>query len=86
MVFSNKNVDLNALKPVYLDGKVIDYVSSIRYLGTTIASSPGLVFSATDDLLNFYRSANSILNAAQRPKDKQRNANTNIKLTAELAD
>ena len=70
MVFSNKNVDLDNLKPVYLDGKVIDYVTSIRYLGTTIASNPGLVFSAPDDLLNFYRAANSILNAVQRPKDE----------------
>ena len=70
MVFSNKNVNLDDLKPVYLDGKAIDYVTSIRYLGTTVASSPGLIFSARDDLLNFYRSANSILNAVQKTKDE----------------
>ena len=39
-------------------------------MGTTVASGPGLVFSATDDLLSFYRSANSILNVVQKPTDE----------------
>ena len=50
-LFSNKNVNLDNLKPV----------TSMRYLGTSLASSLDLVLSATDDLL-FYCSANSILN------------------------
>ena len=70
MVFSKNHTSLDGLKPILLDGKEIEYVSSIRYLGTTIVSGPGFQFSSADDLLNFYRSANSILNALQKPSDE----------------
>ena len=70
MVFSKNHTSLDGLKPVLLNGKEIEYVSSIRYLGTTIVSGPGFQFSSADDLLNFYRSANSILNALQKPTDE----------------
>ena len=59
MGFSNKNINRDDFKPIYLDGKEIDYDTLIWYLGTAITSSPGFVFSAIDDLLNFYHSANS---------------------------
>ena len=36
MFFSKKHVDLDCLKPVFIDGRKIDYVGSITYLGTNI--------------------------------------------------
>ena len=70
MFFSKNHTCLDGLKPVLLNGKEIEYVSSIRYLGTTIVSGPGFTFSSADDLLSFYRSANSILNVLQKPADE----------------
>ena len=47
----------------------MDFVTSIRYLGTTIESNPGFTFSSAPDLQSFYRSVNSILNVIKKPDD-----------------
>ena len=69
LVFSKKTLDLTSLKPVTINGKPIDYIESIKYLGVLITSSKGFAFSATNDLRNFYRSSNSILNALHKPSE-----------------
>ena len=69
MVFSGKKVNYDALKPIYMNGKQVDYVDTVTYLGTKIVSDGGFGFSSTDDLLSFYRSANSILNSLHKPTD-----------------
>ena len=70
MVFSKKKRDLSLLAPVYLNGKTVEYVHSIKYLGTTIISNPGFEFSAKNDLASFYRATNSILNVLQKPSEE----------------
>ena len=67
MVFLKKPVDLDRLKPVFIAGKMFDYVSSVTYLGTKITSEEGFGFSSSDDLLSFYRASNSILNVVSGP-------------------
>ena len=70
MVFSGKKVSYDSLKPIYMNGKLVDYVNSVTYLGTKIVSDRGFGFSSSDDRLSFYRSANSILNSLQKPKEE----------------
>ena len=48
----------------------IEYVTSIKYLGVTVVSEKGIHFSAVDDLRNFYRAANSILNTLNKPNEE----------------
>ena len=69
LVFSKKVVDLSSLKPVTLDGFAIEYAQSIKYLGVIISSNKGFAFSAKNDLRNFYRSSNSILNSLHKPSE-----------------
>ena len=69
LVFSKSKVDFSQLKPVSLNGKAIEYVSSIVYLGTTIVSDKGFRFSATNDIRKFYRSANSLLTVLHKPSE-----------------
>ena len=69
MVFSKGNVDYESLKPITMDGKDVEYVSNIKYLGVTLVSNRGLTFTAENDLRSFYRSANSILNVLNKPDE-----------------
>ena len=52
-----------------MNGSAIEYVTSIKYLGVTICNRKSFSFSATNDLRNFYRSANSVLNAIHKVDD-----------------
>ena len=52
------------------NGGVIEYVTSINYLGVSIVSDRGFCFSAANDLRNFYRASNSILSALQKPSEE----------------
>ena len=67
MVFSKSVCNIETIRPIFLDGSKIDYVSEIKYLGTTIVSSPTFAYSSGPDLRSFYRSANSILNVRNKP-------------------
>ena len=67
LVFSKSKVDLSTIRPIRLGNRIIDYVSSIRYLGVTITSDRGFGYSASDDLRTFYRASNSILNVLLKP-------------------
>ena len=69
VVFSKSIVKKENLCPTYLNGEKMDYVDSIKYLGTTIESSKGIKFSATKDLSSFYRASNSILRAVKKPNE-----------------
>ena len=53
LVSSKSKVDLDSFCPIYLAGKPIDYARSVKYLGTTIKSDPGLVFSCIGPLMPF---------------------------------
>lgn len=70
LVFSKRKIDLGSLKPVFLNNCVVEYVTSIKYLGVTIVSSNGLKFSASGDIRSFYRAANSILTALNKPSEE----------------
>ena len=69
LVFSKKTVNLSGLEPVTINGKPIEFIESIKYLGVLITNNKGFAFSATNDLRNFYRASNSILNALQKPSE-----------------
>ena len=70
MVFLKKNRDLSSFASVVLNGQPVEYADSIKYLGTTIVSSPSFAFSAKNDLTCFYRASNSILNVLNRPSEE----------------
>ena len=70
LVFSKNHVNLNTLAPLTLNGKNIEYAESITYLGTSIHSNKGLVFSSCHDLTKFYRASNSILRAVNKPSEE----------------
>ena len=70
MIFSKSKVDKDLLCPVFLNGEKIDYVDSIKYLGTTIESCKGFTFSSSKDLASFYRASNAILRAAKKPSEE----------------
>ena len=69
MVFSKSKVDKSIISPLTVGGGNIDFVDSIKYLGTYIKSDPSLSFSHEEDLRSFYRSANSILNVRNKPNE-----------------
>ena len=70
VVFSKKKRNVSAFAPVLLNGQPVEYVDCIKYLGTTIVSNPHFAFSAKNDLINFYRATNSILNVLHRPSEE----------------
>lgn len=70
LVFSKKKLDLSTLKPILLNNSVVEYVTSIKYLGVTLVSDKGLSFSATSSIHSFYRAANSILTSLNKPNDE----------------
>ena len=70
IVFSKVAINYDNFKPLYLNGRKIDYVDSIKYLGATIVSDKGLTFSSVHDLSSFYRASNSILRAVKKPSDE----------------
>ena len=50
-------------------GKEVEYVQSIKYLGTTICADGGFSFSISHELRNFYRASNAILNVLTKPNE-----------------
>ena len=70
LVFSKKKVDLLTLMPISLNGNDVEYVTSISYLGVSIVSDRGFCVSAANELRTFYRAANSILTAIQKPSEE----------------
>ena len=69
MVFSRTNIVYESLKPIIMNGKNVDYVSDIKYLGVSLVSNRGICFSAENDLRSFYRSANAVLNVLNKPDE-----------------
>ena len=69
-MFSKKNTDIAHLKPILLNDNVIEYTTSICYLGTTVISDNGLKFPAAEDLHKFYRAANAILTVLHKPNEQ----------------
>ena len=69
LVFSKKRVETNNFRPVKLNDCVVDYVTSVKYLGVVIESKNGFRFSAEKEVRTFYRAANSILMAIQKPRE-----------------
>ena len=59
MVFGNVS---ETIKPLELDGSLIDFVSEWKYLGTTVIAGKHFSFTARTDLSSFYRASNSVLN------------------------
>ena len=47
----------------------INSISVWKYLGTTIVSQRGLSYSSEEDLKNFYRAANLVLNVVNAPNE-----------------
>ena len=70
IVFSKKKISVSDFQPLKLESNDIEYVSSIKYLGTSIFSEKGLQFSAENDLRSFYRASNSILNTLNKPSEE----------------
>ena len=70
MVFSKKKIPVEDFLPLKLESNDIEYVNSIKYLGTTIVSKRGLQFCAKNDLRCFYRASNAILNTLNRPNEE----------------
>ena len=68
-MFSRKKVDTDILKSVTLNGCVVEYVTSVKYLGVMIESNKGFCFSAANDIRTFYRAANSILTVLRKPQE-----------------
>ena len=66
MIFGNPG---SYIKPLLLNGNVIDIVTEWRYLGTTILSGKSFSFSAKSELRAFDCSANSLLSAKIKPNE-----------------
>ena len=70
MVFSKDNIDHDNLSPIYLNGREVEYVDSITYLGATLTSKKGFTFSSSNDLAKYYRASNSLLRATNKPSEE----------------
>ena len=70
LVFSKARVDHDNLGQITLNGKVIQYVEDVTYLGATIVNNKGFAFSPSTDLSKFYRASNSILRATTKPSEE----------------
>ena len=62
-------VDKRIIKPLTIGDGEIDFVDTIKYLGTHIVSDPILSFSHNEDLRSFYRASNSVLNQLNAPDE-----------------
>ena len=69
IVFSQKLVDTENFARITMNNVNIDYVSSVKYLGVTICARPTFSYDSKNDIRNFYRSANSILNVLKKPDE-----------------
>ena len=69
MIFDKRQVDLEKIEPLLLNGAEIDFVSQIKYLGMTVKSDPNFTFAAESDLRSFYRASNSVLNVLKKPDE-----------------
>ena len=49
---------------------MIEYVSTVKYLGVTIDSNKGFSFTAKNEIRSFYRASNSILSAVRKPSEE----------------
>lgn len=49
---------------------MVEYVDSVKYLGTTIQSRPNFEFSCVEELRSFYRAANALLNTLKKPREE----------------
>ena len=67
VVFSPKKVNLQDIKQIKINGSIVEYVSTVKYLGVTIESNKGFAFSEKNELRSFYRASNYILSAIQKP-------------------
>ena len=68
--FNNKKSKVQSIiQPLTVGGGNIDFVDSIKYLGTHINSDPSLSFSHEEDLRSFYRASNSVLNQLHSPDE-----------------
>ena len=70
IIFSKSHIDHGNLCPISLNGRDIQYVDSITYLGATIVNHKGFTFSSSNDLSKYYRASNSILRATKKPSEE----------------
>ena len=70
VVFSKSSINYDGFCPILLNGKKIDYVDNVTYLGTTVYNNKGFANTASNDLSKFYRASNSILRAAKKPSEE----------------
>ena len=70
IIFSKSHIDHGNLCPSLLNGRDIQYVDSITYLGATIVNHKGFTFSSSNDLSKYYRASNSILRATKKPSEE----------------
>ena len=70
MLFSKHTINHDALKPVTLNGVILEYTNSVTYLGTLIVNNTGFSYSSDNDLVKFYRASNTILNAVTKPSEE----------------
>ena len=69
MIFSKTSLDQSRLKPVTIDGSLVEVTDRMKYLGTTIKCDRSFSFSNEDDLRSFYRASNSVLNHLHSPNE-----------------
>ena len=70
LVFSKGKVEMENRKQILLNGGMVEYVTSITYLGVTLESNKGLTFSAKSEIRTFHRAGNSILSVLQKPSEE----------------
>jgi hypothetical protein len=69
MVFGKLSNHVDMIAPFNLNGIVIEFVDSWRYLRFFLVSSFKITFSAQSDLGKSYKAANSNLNVLRKPKE-----------------
>ena len=68
-MFGKNSNRLPELIPLYVNGVLVNYESSLKYLGFHIVAGVHFSFSVSEDLKKFYRAANSVLGVLSKPSE-----------------
>ena len=69
MVFGRLSRSVSSLAKVTINGQIVEYVESCKYLGFYLISHDYFKCSISEDLRGFFGSVNSILTSIQKPKE-----------------
>ena len=65
-----REISSTKFAPLKIDGGDLDFINTYKYVGVNLVDGKELSFSATPELLSFYRASNALLHGRVKPKNE----------------